>query len=335
MSHNSVTSCETKGVSTVCTLVLLCVVTFALRHHQTAAEDIECAAGCRCYDNIANCSHIGVGVVPHWDRFIVGLLELDLTGNRIDSLNDSGLKDFVSVRNMIFRNNTIKNVHPRAFQGLSESLLYLDLSSNMIHTIDSITFSLIPNLEVLLIYHNSIAVLENTLFSDLTELRQLDVSFNYVSQVSDGTFENNSRLEFLSLRHNDIDSISKTTFRAQHNLTHLDLSHNKISVIVQDAFLALQQLEWLSVTQNNIKEVSTNLCESVKQVLHLNLSANAIDCIKPRSFSQCSRLQTLSIAHNQVSELPQQALFGLFSLTYLDLSHNKLTHFGPEVFDAP
>ena len=342
MSHNSVTPRNPAGVSTVCTAVLLCVVTLSLRHHQTAAEDIECAAediecavGCRCYGHIANCSNLGVGAVPHWDTFSVDPLELDLTGNRIDSLEDSGLIGYVSVRNMSFRNNTIKNVHPRAFQGLDKGLMYLDLSSNMIHTIDRITFSFAPKLKVLLISNNSIAVLHYAVFSDLKELRQLDLSFNHLSQISDGTFEENSQLQFLSLRHNRIDSISKMTFRAQQNLKHLDLSHNKISVIVQDAFLALQQLEWLSLAQNYIKEVSTNLCESVRHVLHLNMSANFIDCIKPLSFAQCSRLHTMSIAHNNVSEVRQQALFGLYSLTHLDLSHNRLTRFGPEVFVAP
>ena len=333
MSNKSVTPCKPASVSTVCTAVLLCVVTFTLLHHQTAGEGIECGVVCRCYDNIANCSHLGVSFVPKWDRFSVSLIELDFTGNRIDNLDDSGLIGYVSVRRMSFRNNEIKKVHPKAFQGLSDGLLYLDLSSNTIHTVDSITFSFIPKLEVLLISNNSIAFLENTVFSDLTELRHLDLSFNYLSQVADETFEKNSQLEFLSLRHNNIDSISKMTFRALQNLKHLDLSHNKISVIVQDAFLALQQLEWLSLAHNNIKEVSTNLCESVESVLHLDLSENVIDSIKP--FSQCNQLQTLSIAHNHVSELPQQALFGLFNLTHLDLSHNRLTHFGPEVFVAP
>ena len=336
MTHNYVTPCYTTGVSTVCTAVLLCVVTFSQLHHQTAAEDMLCAVGCRCYNDTADCSRLGIGAVPKWDSFTIGLHELDLTGNNIDSLDDSGLIGYVSVRNVSFRNNQIKKVHHRAFQGLGGGLMYLDLSSNRIHTIDSTTFSLTPKLEVLLISNNSIAVLDSTEFGWLTELRQLDISFNYLSQVSDGTFDKNWKLEFMSLRHNHIDRITNMTFRAQQNLTNLDLSHNKISVIVQDAFLALQHLEWLSLAQNNIKEVSTNLCQSVKHVLHLNLSGNIIDCINPPSFSQFSRLETLSIAHNNVSKLPEQSLYGLFSLTHLDLSHNKLTHFGPEVFaDVP
>ena len=335
MSHNSVTPCNPAGVSTVCTAVLLCVVTFCLLHHQTAAEEIQCAPACRCYGNIANCSNRGVGFVPHWDRFSVGLLVLDLTGNRIDSLDKGELIGYVTVRNVSFRNNTIQKVHPFAFLGLANSLVYLDLSSNTIHTIDSTTFKLVPKLEVLLISNNSIAFLESTVFSALKELRQLDLSLNHLSQIADGTFEGNSQLQFLSLRHNGIDSIGEMTFIAQQNLRHLDLSHNKISVIVQGAFLALQQLEWLSLAQNYIKEVSTNLFGSTRHVLHLNMSANAIDCIKPLSFANCSRLQTLSIAHNNVSEVRQEALYGLFNLTHLDLSHNKLTHFGPEVFVAP
>ena len=335
MSHNSVTPRNPAGVSTVCTAVLLCVVTLSLLHHQTAAEKTDCATGCKCYNNIANCSNFDVGFVPHWDSFSDSLLELDLTGNRIDTLDDNVLIGYVCVRNMSFRNNTIKNVHPLAFYGLADSLMYLDLSSNMIHTINSTTLSYVPKLEVLLLSNNRIAVLENTVFSGLKGLRHLDLSFNHLPNISDGTFEENSLLHFLSLRHNIIDSISEMTFRAQQNLTHLDLSYNNIRVIVQGAFRALQQLEWLSLAQNYIKEVSTNLFESFKRVLHLNLSANAIDRIKPQSFSQCSRLQTLSIAHNNVSDLHQQALFGLFSLTHLDLSHNKLTHFGPEVFVAP
>jgi Leucine-rich repeat (LRR) protein len=242
---------------------------------------------------------------------------------------------YTSLRYLSFRNNEIKNVNSRAFQGLHDYLTHLDLSNNQIHTIESTTFSYTAKLQVLLVSNNSIAVLHEGVFTELTELQHLDLSFNLLSQVPDGTFHGNWQLEFLSLRHNAIDSVSKLTFRVQHNLKHLDLSQNKISVIVQDAFLTLQQLEWLSLAQNRIKTVSTNLFEKVKNVLHLNLSDNAIDSINRLSFSQCSQLQTLSIAHNLVSELSQQALYGLFNLTHLDLSHNRLTHFGPEVFEAP
>ncbi|GFG32420.1 hypothetical protein Cfor_11247, partial [Coptotermes formosanus] len=297
-----------------------------------ADDENQCANGCRCNDNSANCSHLGIGVVPHWDSFNVSLVALDLTGNALDSLDEDALTGYVSVRNMSFRNNAIKSVHRTAFQGLSEGLVYLDLSDNVIRTVDSETFTFIPKLEVLLMSNNSIAVLNSAVFSDLTRLRHLDVSLNHLSGVSDGTFEGNGQLEFLSLRHNGIQSISKSTFRGQRSLKHLDLSQNSIRVIERGAFSALSQLEWLSLSQNNVKKVDTGFCESIKQVLYLNLSGNIIDFINSQSFTKCSQLETLSIAHNNVSELPQQALYGLFNLTHLDVSHNRLTHFGPEVF---
>ena len=302
-------SSEGKGASTVCRMVLLCFVMFMLFHQQISANDL-CAPGCRCYDDIANCSHCGIGVIPHWEAFSNSLIALDLTGNNLDSLDEGDLIGFVSVHNMSFRNNTIKNVNPSAFQGLSEGLMYLDLSCNMIQKFDSKTFTFIPKLQILLISNNSIAFLENTVFSELKDLLHLDVSFNYLSHVPDGAFDGNRQLEFLSLRHNSIQSISQMTFKYQHNLKHLDLSQNKI------------------------EEISKDFGDSIKQVLHLNLSVNVIESVNSLSFAQCNQLETLSIAHNHISKLPQQALYGLFNLKHLDLSHNNLTHFGPEVFVA-
>jgi hypothetical protein len=152
MSQNSVTSsCEHQGVSTVCTTVLLCYVTFTLLHHQTIAEDADkCAADCRCY-NSAKCSHFCVGAVPHWDYLNISLIALDLSGNALDSIDKDALTRYIFLRNVNFRNNAIKSVRPRAFQGLSEGLMYLDLSDNMIQTVDSTTFTFIPKLEVLLL----------------------------------------------------------------------------------------------------------------------------------------------------------------------------------------
>jgi hypothetical protein len=159
MPHKSVTPCNPAGVSTVCTAMLLCVVTFSLLQHQTAAEETRCAVGCRCYDSIANCSQLGIGAVPYWSILNIILLELDLSGNNIECLNKSDLRGYNTVRNMSFRNNKIKNVHGLAFQGLSEELMYLDLSSNLIRKFDSATFSYIPKQKVLLISNNCIGVL--------------------------------------------------------------------------------------------------------------------------------------------------------------------------------
>ncbi|XP_021920284.1 chondroadherin-like isoform X2 [Zootermopsis nevadensis] len=312
-------------------MMRLCFVTFMFLVHQITAED-GCASVCTCSDNVANCSYVEIGSIPHRDVFNNNLKMLDLTGNFIEHLTDNALVDYEGLQNLSFRNNYIRDVNRLAFAGLYSSLVHLDLTGNKIQTIFDDTFKRIPELKTLLLSNNSVATLERNSFGDPEHLQYLDLSLNYLSIILDGTFDRNQELQFLSLRHNEIQSVGEPTFKMLHNLRHLDLSHNKISSVQPEAFRSLSQLEWFSLSHNRIKEFYDNAFESLGRVKYFDLSQNEIRVINPLCFANCSSLETLSIAHNNIGRIREQGLYGLFSLRHFDLSHNRLAHLSPDVF---
>ena len=82
------------------------------------------------------------------------------------------------------------------FRELS-SLQELDLSSNQIHTLESLCFVGLKALEVLNLSSNALWNLQSATFYHLDSLTKLDISHNELRQLVNGTFFGLSKLTYL------------------------------------------------------------------------------------------------------------------------------------------
>ncbi|XP_042214008.1 uncharacterized protein LOC121860742 [Homarus americanus] len=105
------------------------------------------------------------------------MIELDLSGNRIDKL------------------------HPHTFTGL-EKLRVLDLSMNQLSRLDGVQFPPLPHLRKLYFRENKLNYIHNFAFSNLKLLDSLRLSGNQLKLVQPELFTNNTNLVELELHDN-------------------------------------------------------------------------------------------------------------------------------------
>ncbi|PSN56436.1 hypothetical protein C0J52_08357 [Blattella germanica] len=298
---------------------------------QQGRGEARCAVGCMCSGTIANCSQKGLSVIPSKTLYDFEVVKLDMSSNKLQSVDNEKLMGYSSLKILNLANNTIERIDPLAFNGLTQ-LSDLDISKNRISDIDRRTFVYTPQLKTLLLSENRIIDLEKHVFSSVRVLVYLDLSTNYLKVITDETFSHNPELEFISLKNNHIQQISDNAFRAQHKLSQLDLSNNRISIANCEIFKNLQALQWLSLAHNKLTTVPINMCHYNQKLMHLYLSNNNIKYINSGAFSDCTNLVYLSLAHNNIAKLYPHSLHGVFRLEVLDLSSNDIVSLSPEVF---
>lgn len=129
--------------------------------------------------------------------------------NRIDENLFKGLS---SLKELILEANQIEEIHPNAFQDLT-NLETLYLSRNKLTRIDENIFKGLSNLYLLIVNNNEINEIDEFAFSDLSNLGRLDLSHNMIEQLGSNVFRNLTKLQFLTLHNNQLFSIDSKTFK--------------------------------------------------------------------------------------------------------------------------
>lgn len=226
------------------------------------------------------------------------VITIDLTDNQIESISDRSFADIANLYELILVKNRIWSLSS-FFQALNvESLVYLDLSNNLIRTITNI--SNVKNIE---------------------KLTKFYLSFNNIEHIDDFAFEMFSGLKELDLNGNFLAYISNLTFGGLVNLKSLYLEHNLIRYIDTGAFAQLSSLKTLILTKNEIEAVNEWFGNDSPLIL-LKLNLNKISSVHPRALSRLASLNELYFIKNR---LDMSIMFvGLRKLTTLRLDYNNL-----------
>uniref|UniRef100_T1J4L4 TIR domain-containing protein n=1 Tax=Strigamia maritima TaxID=126957 RepID=T1J4L4_STRMM len=141
----------------------------------------------------------------------------------------SGLP-FINLKNtkeLDLSQNLILSIQSGVFKGL-ERLRRLDLSGNEISDLSSELFVDISNVEILDLSDNKLTLLN--FWFGLTQLKHVILENNQITRISENNYQLSSSLLSLNLKHNMISSLE---FLFHHNsalpsnLTSVDLSHNR------------------------------------------------------------------------------------------------------------
>jgi Leucine-rich repeat (LRR) protein len=174
----------------------------------------------------------------------------------------------------------------------------LDLSNNIISSIEPETFHSNVKLESLCLANNKLTSIHPATFKNQSNLSYLDLSGNKIWQIKERIFYYSTKFESLLLANNDISEFHPSAFHTENELSYLDISGNRIEELENLTFCRLKNL---SVSRNSLKLPG------------------------PRSFSNYKELLNLSLAENSISEINYEAFYGLEKLEYLDLSRNNIT----------
>ena len=116
-------------------------------------------------------------------------------------------------------------------------------SDDRLSTIQAFAFQKYSQLQVLTLHNNSITILNNPPFLQLSLLHSLDLSFNQLHTVPSSALSPLVSLFVLSLAGNNLIFIDDNAFLSLSQLKYLDLSGNRISIMTPRSLDGLTKLE--------------------------------------------------------------------------------------------
>uniref|UniRef100_A0A182JFG8 Uncharacterized protein n=1 Tax=Anopheles atroparvus TaxID=41427 RepID=A0A182JFG8_ANOAO len=154
----------------------------------------------------------------------------------------------------------------------------LDLSINMISSIEDDNFKLYINVVKLFLSENSIQTISLDAFSNLRRLTTLDLSHNRLEHLDELLFERNTQLVDLNLSNNNFMMLPEKPFLRSATIAFLHLSECRIPHIFDKMFINLPNLESLDLRQNIMKSLSTTPFAHLRRLNTIDLNGNMWDC---------------------------------------------------------
>lgn len=222
------------------------------------------------------------------------LVQLDLSGNKINTLGSSNFE------------------HQKV-------LLHLNLSSNVIEKLGKDSLKGLKALTVLDMSYNRLEKLTSIAFRELHSLVILKLSANRLMHLEDGVFKSTKHLEELFLEDNQFMVVPSSALSDVLSLRHLSLSRNLIESIEEGEMPQLSQMSTLELDGNVMSDINPTAFIGLVSLDHLDVSDNNFTVIPTNSLSKLSNLTTLKFSGNSISNLPAVAFRGLFHLKYIKL----------------
>ncbi|XP_053573317.1 leucine-rich repeat and immunoglobulin-like domain-containing nogo receptor-interacting protein 1 [Bombina bombina] len=210
-------------------------------------------------------------------------------------------------------------------EGVPTDTRLLDLSRNRIKILNQDEFSAFPYLEELELSENIVSTIEPGAFNGLFNLRSLGLRNNRLKLIPLGVFTGLSNLTKLDISENKIVILLDDMFQDLYNLKSLEVGDNDLVYISHRAFRGLNSLEELSLEKCNLTSVPTEALSHLHGIISLRLRYLNIMVIRDYSFKRLNRLKVLEIAHwPYMDTMTANSLYGL-NLTSLSITHSNIS----------
>ncbi|KAL2334895.1 hypothetical protein Fmac_016108 [Flemingia macrophylla] len=224
----------------------------------------------------------------------------------------------------------------------SSSLLYLDLSSNLLKS-SAVFYSLFnytTNLRTLYINENMLeGPIPHGFGKAMNSLEYLYLYYNKLQGDLPSFFGNMCRLQSLHLSKNKLNGeisnlFQNSTWCNRHVFHTLHLSENQITGMIPKSIRLLSELELLYLDANSLEgDVTESHLSNLSKLKTLFLSYNSLSVKFDPSWIPPFRLISLGVASCKLGpSFPASWLQTQSSLTYLDISNNGLNDIVPDWF---
>ncbi|XP_078418983.1 CD180 antigen [Cetorhinus maximus] len=267
------------------------------------------------------------------------LTSLDLSNNRLTSLQDNSFQWLHSLEYLHLENNSIGHVTRQTFAGL-ENLKCLNLKKglkgqNVLNEVESLiddySFQALKNLVQLNLEDNSIAGIRAHTFSGLTSLKYLSLYNCLVDlkTINNKTFMSlaESPLVSLNLTKTKISKLQHGAFSWFKNLKNVDIGLNSIAqTLTGEEFLGLSEIKEIYLSYNSKLILTSSSFVHVPSMKILMLSKSNIASLsfQPSPFDPLQNLSVLDLSNNNLANLDKDVFRELRQLQVLKLQHNNL-----------
>ncbi|KAL2334879.1 hypothetical protein Fmac_016092 [Flemingia macrophylla] len=224
----------------------------------------------------------------------------------------------------------------------SSSLLYLDLSSNLLKSsaVFYWLFNYTANIHTLYIFGNMLeGPIPHGFGKGMNSLEDLRLYYNKLQGDLPSFFGNMCRLQSLDLSNNKLNGEISNLFQNsswcnRHVVHALDLSYNQITGKIPKSIGLLSELKTLSLASNSlVGDVTESYFSNFSKLEKLDLSYNSLSVKFDPSWIPPFRLIYLGVASCKLGpSFPSSWLQTQSSLNYLDISENGLNDFVPDWF---
>ncbi|XP_076070005.1 uncharacterized protein LOC143041816 [Oratosquilla oratoria] len=261
----------------------------------------------------------------YFERHAHRLNALTLTQGQLTTV--ANMKGLVNLDNLDLSHNNLISLRAHdAFIGMGV-LKHLNLSHNSLKVLEEGDFSEVTTVEVLSLAHNPLSTIPPKTFNELTRLRYLDISVTLLTFLDVSWFVNTPEIEFLNASGTRISIVPGQLLRYLPSLTTLDLSYGVITQLPDDSFYSPNSLRWLYMSHNNITYVSDQVLMPLTRLIELDLSYNRLSNLDEHIFSSCGELKVLRLSHlHQLYRIEHGTFTGLHQLEELHLDHATVLH---------
>lgn len=227
----------------------------------------------------------------------------------------------IETRALDLSKNRLRIITPQNFSGLF-LLEELDLSNNLLSSVEPGSFRAQPHLRTLRLRSNQLTLLPRGALAGLGELTLLDVSQNRLVILLDYGFEEQRRLRVLELADNELVFVAPRAFSGLPALRSLTLQRCNLSSVPSHALAHLHSLSSLRLRQLDIADLLPHSFKGLSRLRHLELDHWPALESMPSLALHGLNLSTLFITHTNLTVVP--VLNHLSFLTHVNISHSSL-----------
>ncbi|KAH7643426.1 hypothetical protein HUG17_10117 [Dermatophagoides farinae] len=261
---------------------------------------------------------------------LASLQHLNLQGNHLTVFNGQILSNFPSsLRYLQLSWNRLDSLQNDTFRGQNE-VEVVWLNNNRIKRITESVFTDLVNVEKLFLNHNEINTIDDDAFVSMKRLKYLNLEHNQLGHLGRNMFKGLEMLKELRLASSEIIGIEPNLMEYLRSVEILDLSDNQIYTVRRSIFHLAKNIRELYLRNIMADEIEVDSFEQLQSLRVLDLSQNSINARRMNGIRLPQTIQLLNISRNNLSnkkgiELSPEFIHQLNdSLEILDLSH---THF--------
>ena len=307
-----------------------------LRNNQLTLLDSSVFTGLhRLQDlNLSKNQLIVFKVVTGMNNTLFNLRTLDLSWNQLQIVPRNISQYAPNLQLLNLQGNLITSAFLDASYTSLTTLRHLDLSRNMLHSLQASSLDSIRNsgIEILQLSSCSLSSLERGVFRGMWNLTSLSLAGNVDLDKGQLTgalqgFTNHSQLAYLDLRDLRLTNITKDMIAHLLSLEVLDLSNNSIETVEIGTLSGLAKLHTLYLHINKLTWL--NETGDLVSLRRLNLSSNKLQHI---IVSPLQDLEYLDVSFNELSSLPDGWMTEAETVREVNLSHNRLKSISSKAF---
>lgn len=251
------------------------------------------------------------------------IISIDFRGNEITEIDNETFSDNVKLEKINLMLNRLTKITKKVFHGDFEELQEINLSHNMLDTIEPGSFDKVPKLEMIDLSCNCLKHVHADVFKKNSDLREVYFQSNELVKISYDLFNSKTDLSVLDLARNEFDFVPELSLK---QVKRFDLSFNNINMLDLNYSHEKKKsatIVELVVTHNQITECA-ELEERRTDILHLDLTSNLLADMG--DFPSFLNLEVLVLANNSITDLSLHNFEDRFpSLKVLNIRANPLS----------